>query len=1024
MVVLHGGWLPGSPDAADAFIVWGEGTRGGRGRPAPEAVAGPAPRHPVAVAPTELRRALVELGGAVRALDAAVVVRLPSASDRPLPSRPWLWETDDAAPVTLRAWTVSTLALRPADVLPLLGGLPGPDDDTPGIELGPDLRYWVAAARFALGLLVRQRLRPALAEVGGGLRVRWVPLLDDHADRERLDQLVDALPPAARAAGYSVEAAAPAPRALMTGFLDAVVDAFAREHARVRGRRAARRGLGEDWLRALTSPDSRLPAIDGLLEAYREWVRSTPVTAADSFRVCFRLEPSAPPANGHARPPADWTLRYLLQAVDDPSLLVPAGTVWRERGDALAFLNRTFDQPQERLLMALGVAARLFPPLDLSLRQSRPEAAALTAEEAFQFVHDAAGLFEAGGFGVLLPDLSAQLGVRVRLSSNGRSSRAEGGVAGLSLDTVLDFDWQLALGDTVLSREEFEQLADLKTPLVSIRGLWVELRPEQRELLLTLWQRREAGQTVSLDDAIRLALAPSDVAGLPVTEVETDGPLEDLLGGLREPGRVAARPVPPGFVGRLRPYQQDGLSWMAFLRRYRLGACLADDMGLGKSVETIALLLDQRAAGVSAPTLLVCPTSVVSNWQHELARFAPELRVMVHHGGKRAREDFAERARQHDVVITSYALVAREAQRLAGVTWSNVIADEAQNVKNPDTRQAKALRGLPADYRLALTGTPVENRLGELWSLFQFLNPGYLGSATEFRARFARPIERLQDPDAARRLKSLVGPFILRRVKTDPTVIDDLPEKNEMKVFCPLTREQATLYEAVVRDSLRQIESTEGIERRGLVLATMLKLKQVCNHPAQFLKDGSALEGRSGKLDRLTEMLDEVRQSREHALIFTQFAEMARLLTAYLEETFDDEVLLLSGGTPRAARDRMIERFQRDPHAPFAFVLSLKAGGTGLNLTRASQVFHFDRWWNPAVENQATDRAFRIGQTRNVQVYKYLCAGTMEERIDEMIERKQGLAAAIVGTSESWITELSTDELRDVFALRREAVEA
>jgi SNF2 family DNA or RNA helicase len=309
-----------------------------------------------------------------------------------------------------------------------------------------------------------------------------------------------------------------------------------------------------------------------------------------------------------------------------------------------------------------------------------------------------------------------------------------------------------------------------------------------------------------------------------------------------------------------------------------------------------------------------------------------------------------------------------------------------------------------------------------LWSIFQFLNPGYLGSQKNFQDRFARPIERASDPTATNRLKALVGPFILRRVKTDPSVISDLPDKNEMKVYCNLTKEQATLYQAVVRDSIKRIEEADGVERRGIVLATLMKLKQVCNHPAQFLGDGSAVPGRSGKLARLTEMLDEVRSVRERALVFTQFAEMGTLLKSYLQELLNDEVLFLHGGTPAKARDKMVERFQNDPNGPLVFILSIKAGGTGLNLMRANHVFHFDRWWNPAVENQATDRAFRIGQTRNVQVYKYLCAGTFEEKIDDMIERKKALAESIVGTSEAWITELTTAQLRDLFALRKEAI--
>jgi SNF2 family DNA or RNA helicase len=432
--------------------------------------------------------------------------------------------------------------------------------------------------------------------------------------------------------------------------------------------------------------------------------------------------------------------------------------------------------------------------------------------------------------------------------------------------------------------------------------------------------------------------------------------------------------------------------------------------------------LHQKNEGEEKPSIIICPTSVVSNWRREVERFAPGLRVMIHQGAEREKQNFAELAEQHDLVISSYALLHRDEEQLVAVDWSAAILDEAQNIKNPTTKQAQAARKLAAGRRIALTGTPVENRLAELWSIFQFLNPGYLGPQSEFQSQFARPIERMQDAYAAQRLKALVGPFILRRVKTDPAVISDLPEKNEIKVFCNLTKEQATLYQAVVRDSLAQIEASEGIERRGVVLATLLKLKQVCNHPAQFLKDDSALPDRSGKLERLIEMLEEVRSVKERVLIFTQFAEMGHMLKAHLQATFGDEALFLYGGTPAKLREAMVRRFQEDPHGPFAFILSIKAGGVGLNLTRANHVFHFDRWWNPAVENQATDRAFRIGQTRNVQVYKYVCAGTMEERIDEMIERKRALAEQIVGSSEAWITELSTEQLRDLFTLRQEAI--
>ncbi len=446
-------------------------------------------------------------------------------------------------------------------------------------------------------------------------------------------------------------------------------------------------------------------------------------------------------------------------------------------------------------------------------------------------------------------------------------------------------------------------------------------------------------------------------------------------------------------------------------------------MGLGKTVMALALLQRDWETRGRRPVLLVCPTSVVGNWQKEAARFAPDLPVMVHHGVSRRRgAAFAQEAGRQAMVISSYALLHRDVDTLKQVPWVGVILDEAQNIKNPETKQARAARALTADYRLALTGTPVENSVGDLWSLMEFLNPGFLGTQTAFKRTFFVPIQAGRDPEAVTQLKRLTGPFILRRLKTDKAIIADLPEKLEMKVFCTLTREQASLYAAVVQEASSALDATEGIERRGLVLATLSKLKQVCNHPAQFLGDNSAIPGRSGKLARLTEMLEEILQVGDRALVFSQFAEMGEILRRHLQETFGREVLFLHGGVPKAQRDRMIARFQGDGDGPPVFILSLKAGGTGLNLTRATHVFHFDRWWNPAVENQATDRVFRIGQTMNVQVHKFLCVGTLEEKIDELIERKQALAEGIVGTGEGWLTELSTAELKALFALRKEAV--
>jgi SNF2 family DNA or RNA helicase len=450
-------------------------------------------------------------------------------------------------------------------------------------------------------------------------------------------------------------------------------------------------------------------------------------------------------------------------------------------------------------------------------------------------------------------------------------------------------------------------------------------------------------------------------------------------------------------------------------------------MGLGKTVQLLALLAAERADrdasdGRRGPTLLVCPMSVVGNWQREAARFAPELRVYVHHGADRlAGDDLAAVVAEADLVITTYGLVARHHAALSDIAWHRVALDEAQNIKNSNAKQSRAVRALPAAHRIALTGTPVENRLAELWSVMEFANPGLLGPAGAFRTRYAVPIERDGDVHAAEALRRRTQPFVLRRLKTDRQIIADLPEKIEMKIVCNLTTEQASLYQAVVTDMLDRIASSEGIERRGLVLAALARLKQVCNHPAQLLKDGSRMPGRSGKLARLEDILDEALSEGDKALCFTQFAEFGEMLRAHLTARFGREVLFLHGGVTKRQRDVMVDRFQSDGGPP-VFVLSLKAGGVGLNLTAGNHVIHVDRWWNPAVEEQATDRAFRIGQRRNVQVRKLVCAGTVEDRIDAMIEQKKALASMVIGSGEDWLTELSTAQLRELFELSPDAV--
>ena len=700
----------------------------------------------------------------------------------------------------------------------------------------------------------------------------------------------------------------------------------------------------------------------------------------------------------------------------------PSGSGARKGG--LRVLSRRVGSPQEALLAELGRAARLYPSLDDALRTARPAALRLDTQGAHDFLTSAAPVLDAAGFGVLLPGWwsapAKRLGARLRASTPGQPGATDTGT-GIGRDGLVQFSWELAVGEHTLSEQEIADLVEARAPLVKVRGQWLPMDPARLERGLRMIRQAGAGRMGLADVLAAVGSPEAGPGGLPVVEVTAEGWLADLLAGDTE-HRLQPVEVPDGFEGRLRPYQERGLAWLSFLERVGVGGLLADDMGLGKTIQLLALLLsDPRGAG-DPPSLLVCPMSLVGNWQREAARFAPGLRVHVHHGGERARgQAFAAAVAGSDLVITTYPLVSRDAAALREVRWHRVVLDEAQAVKNAATRAAIAVRSLPAARRIAVTGTPVENRLADLWSLMEFANPGLLGTAAQFKQRFAVPVERHGDDDARLALRRLTRPFVLRREKTDRTVITDLPAKLEMEVVCSLTAEQAALYQAVLRDMMERIETSDGIERRGLVLATMTKLKQVCNHPAQFLSDGSRLAGRSGKLARLEETLEEVLAAGERALLFTQFAEFGALLRAHLTARFGRDVLFLHGGVPKRQRDAMVTRFQSAAGPPL-FVLSLKAGGTGLNLTAANHVVHVDRWWNPAVEDQATDRAFRIGQRRAVQVRKFVCAGTLEEKIAAMIAGKRGLAAGVVGTGEDWLTELSTGELRELFRLEAGAV--
>jgi SNF2 family DNA or RNA helicase len=973
---------------------------------------------------------------------------MPTLDSKPLASSPLIAEPPSAsARPELAAWSITVIPLNTVESIDLLCACVGRETLANGVIIGRDLAFWATAVRFAGALVARQQFLPGLQLVDGAYHARWEPVISGD-DARRLPQLAQAMPHACRAVTATDVDKPPETHSLslLNAFLGVVVDHLVRTGAESSGspkratpsKRTAFDSIHDQWLHALRSSDDLMEGRESELATINnqvsDWRRPVSVSVAAPFRLCFRLEEpeqalgvekAAGMPRRRANAAQEWYLRYLLQALDDPSLIVPVADAWHARGRAAKALARGAFKPREYLLAALGQASSLDPQIEQSLKAAAPGGYELSVVAAHAFLTEKAWLLEQSGFGVMLPAWWTRKGTKLRLSAraNVRSPKMQGG-SGLSLEQIVQFDWEIALGDQVLSRTELEALAKLKAPLVQLRGQWVQLDAGEIQAALEFWKKGARGRA-TLREAVQMALGKADApGGIAFEGITANGWIGDLIAKLEGRKTFEALAVPEGFHGTLRPYQARGYSWLAFLRQWGLGACLADDMGLGKTIQALALIEREWEANGKRPVLLVCPTSVIGNWQKEAGRFTPDLPVMAHHGIARAKgAAFKKEAGKHAIVVSSYSLLQRDFEILKEVEWAGVILDEAQNIKNPETKQARAARSLKSDYRIALTGTPVENNVGDLWAIMEFLNPGFLGTQTEFKRTFFVPIQAQRDAESAERLKRLTGPFILRRIKTDKSIISDLPEKMEMKVYCTLTKEQASLYAAVVEDANKTLADAEGIQRRGVVLATLMKLKQVCNHPAQFLGDNSSIPGRSGKLARLTEMLEEALAEGDRALVFTQFTEMGAIIQTHLQETFGREVLFLHGAVPKAKRDRMVERFQGEQgDGPRLFLLSLKAGGTGLNLTAANHVFHFDRWWNPAVENQATDRAFRIGQKRNVQIHKFLCVGTLEEKIDEMIERKQEIASSIVGAGESWLTELSNDQLKDLFALKRDAV--
>ncbi|MFJ9377615.1 SNF2-related protein [Streptomyces sp. NPDC101455] len=874
--------------------------------------------------------------------------------------------------------------------------------------------FWGTAGLLGLRLLARGRLLPGVSPDGFDAW-RAGPL--DAEDHERLSSLAAAMPPEARAVavpGLS-PLTLPAAEPLLRAFLDAVADSLARPPA-------ARQVTGRPAF-AVRAPQS-VPELRG-------WAAEVAAGRDAGLAVSLRLE------LGRAD---SFRAVIQLRSLADPTVLADAADLWSGHATAPELFG-----PRAKVdtLLTLRRAARAWPPAARLLDSAAPAGLELSDEEAQALLGDAAESLAAAGVAVhwpkeLVRELTAS-GVLEPARRQGTQSSAE---SFLSSGDLLDFRWRVALGDRELTEEELERLVQAHRPIVRLRDQWVVVDPELVRRLRRA-KRSETAPASSLTaiDALGAALTGSiEVDGEQVA-VTASGALEELRSRIADPegdtdrrhladpeARAAREPQgpPKALAATLRDYQLRGLNWLHRMTSLGLGGCLADDMGLGKTVTLIALHLRRQEREITAgPTLVVCPASLLGNWEREIRRFAPAAPVRRFHGPGRdlsgldgGADGGSNGGANGGFVLTTYGTMRRDAERLAGQPWGLLVADEAQHVKNPHALTARALRRIPSRGRVALTGTPVENNLSELWSLLDWTTPGLLGTLTSFRDRYATAVEGDRDEQAARQLAALIRPFLLRRRKSDPGIAPELPPKTETDQPVSLTKEQVSLYEALVRELMAEIEEREGIARRGLVMKLLTGLKQVCNHPAQFLKEpaGAKLPGRSGKLELLDELLDTVLAEDGSALVFTQYVTMGTLIERHLADRGVD-TLFLHGGTTVKRREEMVDAFQSGEKK--VFLLSLKAAGTGLNLTRAGHVIHYDRWWNPAVEDQATDRAYRIGQTQPVQVHKLIAEGTVEDRVAEMLRQKRELADSVLGSGEAAFSELSDSELAELVTLRR-----
>ncbi len=851
-------------------------------------------------------------------------------------------------------------------------------------EVTASVRAWSTATKVALDLIARGRVLPAIGSDDADTW-RLGPL--DPDDLVRIEALVGALPAAAHA--VSIPGRSPRhiadPALTVRAFLDAVADTFLRTAS-------ASTAIG---FAAFADPDIET-ATD--VAGERAWLRSTIAGAGGDALAHLRVDlPEDPDAVIEAV--------IEVQSTVDPGLILAASDLWDAAPSVLARFGEEVDTD---LLVTLRRASRVWSPLARLLDQARPDRIELDDVEVDQLFGPLADDLAAAGLPVLWPaEVFRPIDLRPVVSTP-QEAEEPGTTSGqLSLSALGELRWRAAVDGEELTDEELTALAEAKRPMVRMRGRWVRADPHRLDRL------RER-TPIATGNVVAAALTGSLVIDGEEIDAEIAQPLLDIADRLAAFTHDRSQDEPDGLIAELRPYQKRGLAWLDEMATLGLGGVLADDMGLGKTVQMLALHVARRAHPEPGPMLVVCPATLLGNWEREVERFCPSIPVRRHHGSAR---DLGE-VGPNEIIVTTYGVARRDTETLGSVRWDLVVADEAQAVKNPQSRTARALRLIGARARFALTGTPVENRLSDLWALLDWTTPGLLGTLESFRQHVAIPIEREQDEVVTARLSMIVRPFLLRRRKSDPDIVPDLPPKTETDVFVGLTAEQATLYKAVVAELLSDVAEAEGIGRRGLVLKLLTALKQICNHPAQYLGQDDPIEGRSGKLAAVSDLVQVITDEDDSVLVFTQYVVMGHLLTAQFARMGID-AQFLHGSLPVRQRQAMVDAFQEG--APQVFVISLKAGGSGLNLTQATHVIHYDRWWNPAVEDQASDRAWRIGQDRPVQVHRLICEGTLEERIAIILESKRALAESVVGGGEAWVSELTDDQLADLVALAGDA---